>query len=107
MLDQLVDLGDVAVGGALELLLGAADLVLARLAVLAMRCSSSIALRRMLRMVTLASSPLPRATLTISRRRSSDSCGMTTRMILPSLLGFSPRSESRIAFSIAPSWLAS
>ena len=58
-------------------------------------------------MATLASSPLGLATLTISRRRSSDSCGMTTRMIVPSLVGLTPRSESRIAFSIAPSWLAS
>ena len=46
---------------------------------LTMRSSSSLARRRMLRIATLASSPLARATLTRSRRRSSVSCGKTTR----------------------------
>ena len=36
-----------------------------------------------------------------SLRRSSDSSGKTTRMITPSLPGLTPRSELRIAFSIA------
>ena len=36
-----------------------------------------------------------------SLRRSSVSCGNTTRMMLPSLVGLTPRSESRIAFSMA------
>ena len=67
-----------------------------------MRCSSSIALRRMLRTETLASSPLDLACLTRSRRRSSVSCGMATRMTLPSLVGLTPRSELRMAFSILP-----
>ena len=35
-----------------------------------------------------------------SLRRSSVSTGMTHRMILPSLEGFTPRSESRMAFSM-------
>ena len=58
-------------------------------------------------METLASSPLLRATFAISRRRSSVSCGNTTRMIVPSLLGFTPRSLSRMDFSSAVSWEAS
>ena len=66
------------------------------------RSSSSLALRLMLRMDTLASSALPRATLMNSRRRSSVSCGNTMRMTAPSLVGLTPRSESRIARSIAP-----
>jgi hypothetical protein len=37
-----------------------------------------------------------------SLRRSSVSSGSTTRIVLPSSVGFTPRSESRIAFSIAP-----
>ena len=37
-----------------------------------------------------------------SLRRSSVSCGSTMRMRLPSLVGLTPRSLSRIAFSIAP-----
>ena len=68
-----------------------------------MRCSSSIALRRMLRTDTRASSPLALACLTRSRRRSSVSCGMATRMTLPSFDGLTPRSELRIASSIVAS----
>src|SRR6202022_3964605 len=56
---------------------------------------------------TLASSPLCLACLTRSRRRSSVSWGTATRIRVPSLLGFSPRSELRIAVSMACSWLAS
>ena len=37
-----------------------------------------------------------------SRRRSSESSGKITRMIDPSLDGFTPRSLFLIAFSIAP-----
>ena len=37
-----------------------------------------------------------------SRRRSSVSCGKLIRMTVPSLVGLTPRSESRIARSIAP-----
>ena len=54
-------------------------------------------------MATLASSALCWATLTYSRRRSSVSCGKTTRITVPSLVGLTPRSLSRIAFSIAVS----
>ena len=35
-----------------------------------------------------------------SLRRSSVSSGKTQRMVLPSLAGLTPRSESRIAFSM-------
>ena len=52
---------------------------------------SSFALRRRLRITTLASSPLARTILTYSLRRSSVSSGMVTRMMLPSLLGLAPR----------------
>ena len=91
VLDQVVDLVHVAVGGVLELLLRAARPRPRRpRRPRAMRSSSSFALRRMLRMATLASSPLPRATFTSSRRRSSVSCGKTTRMIWPSLVGLTP-----------------
>ena len=58
-------------------------------------------------MDTRASSPLLRATLPSSRRRSSVSWGNSTRMIMPSLVGLTPRSLSRIAFSMAASWLGS
>ncbi len=47
------------------------------------------------------------ATFTISLRRSSVSWGITTRMMLPSLVGLTPRSELRIAVSIAFSCEAS
>jgi hypothetical protein len=107
VLDHLVDGRHVLLGGLVELLLRPPDLVLAGLAVRAILSSASLACRRMLRMETLASSPLCRATLPSSRRRSSVSCGNTTRMIMPSFVGLTPRSLSRIAFSIAPSWLGS
>ena len=55
----------------------------------------------MLRIETRLSSALCRATLMYSLRRSSDSSGKTTRITLPSLVGFTPRSLLRIAFSIA------
>ena len=58
--------------------------------------------RRTLRTAILPSSATPWTTLTISRRRSSVSSGICRRMTLPSLLGVSPTSDSRIAFSIAP-----
>ncbi len=63
---------------------------------------SSLALRRMPRTCTLASSPLPRVSLTYSLRRSSVSSGIVTRTRLPSFVGFTPRfGMSRIACSIA------
>jgi hypothetical protein len=49
-----------------------------------------------------ASSAYFRQTLTSSRRRSSLSGGITMRMTEPSLEGVTPRSDCRIAFSIAP-----
>ena len=53
-------------------------------------------------MATRLSSALERAVLMYSRLRSSVSSGKTTRMITPSLPGFTPRSLFLIAFSIAP-----
>ena len=63
----------------------------------------SLALRRMLRIAMRASSALDLATLMNSLRRSSVNCGKGTRTIAPSFEGLTPRSESRIARSIAPS----
>ena len=60
-----------------------------------------LAWRRTLRTETLASSACVCAIFTYSRRRSSVSTGMTQRMMLPSLLGLTPRSATWIAFSIA------
>ena len=82
-------------------------IVLADLAVLDQLVQRVLGIRRTARIDTLASSPRERATLPSSRRRSSVSCGNTTRIVSPSLLGLTPRSLSRIDFSIAPSWVAS
>ncbi len=56
----------------------------------------------MLRIAILASSPLERATLIISRRRSSVMGGRFSRSWVPSLEGLTPRSEFRMAFSTSP-----
>jgi len=61
------------------------------------RCS--FASRRTLRMATRAFSASWRTTLIRSRRRSSVSGGIGTRITSPAVAGFSPRSESRMAFS--------
>src|SRR6185503_3548188 len=60
-----------------------------------------MASRRMLRTATLAFSPSCFTILVISRRRSSVSGGIGTRMTSPEVAGFTPRSESRMAFSTA------
>jgi hypothetical protein len=60
-----------------------------------------LAVRRRLRTATRPSSALVRATLMYSLRRSSVSSGKTQRSTLPSLEGLTPRSESRIARSMA------
>jgi hypothetical protein len=59
-----------------------------------------MASRRRLRTATRAFSASCFTTLINSLRRSSVSAGIGTRMVSPELAGFSPRSESRIAFSI-------
>ncbi|MNR38848.1 hypothetical protein D3C85_1569850 [compost metagenome] len=64
--------------------------------------SASLASRRRLRTAILASSPSLRTTLVRSRRRSSVRAGIGTRMVSPMEMGFKPRSDSRIAFSIGP-----
>ena len=58
--------------------------------------------RRTFRTATRPSSAIWRTILTSSLRRSSVSCGIGRRMILPSFDGVRPRSDSWIAFSI---WL--
>ena len=62
--------------------------------------SASLTERRMLRIETLASSPLDLANLMYSLRRSSVNCGKLMRIETPSLLGLIPKSDSRSAFSI-------
>ncbi len=56
--------------------------------------------RRTLRTATRPSSAMWRVILTYSLRRSSVSCGIGSRIILPSLDGVRPRSDSMIARSI-------
>src|SRR5207247_7665629 len=63
--------------------------------------SSSCAWRRSVRISTRPSSTFLCSCFTSSRRRSSLSAGMLRRMTAPSLPGVRPRSEARIAFSIA------
>src|SRR6185437_3127976 len=58
-----------------------------------------IASRRMLRTATFAFSPSCFTILVSSRRRSSVSGGIGMRTTSPEVAGFTPRSESRIAFS--------
>src|SRR5712664_488366 len=60
-----------------------------------------IASRRRLRTATRAFSASCRTTLISSLRRSSVSTGIGTRTVSPAAAGLRPRSESRIAFSIA------
>src|SRR5579883_1735424 len=60
----------------------------------------SMASRRTLRTATRPSSTCLRTSFTMSRRRSSVMVGMVRRMCWPSLLGVSPRSDLRIAFSM-------
>ena len=55
----------------------------------------------MLRTATLPCSAYLPATLTSSLRRSSDNGGIGMRISWPSEAGFSPRSDSMIAFSTA------
>ena len=59
----------------------------------------SFASRRRLRIATLLSSPWLLTIFVRSRRRSSVSAGIGTRMMSPVVDGFRPRSDSRIAFS--------
>src|SRR5581483_8454600 len=65
------------------------------------RRRDSTASRRQLRTATRASSARRCTSRTSSLRRSSLSWGMESRMIVPSLLGFRPRSDFWIAFSIS------
>jgi len=57
--------------------------------------------RRTLRTATRAFSASCRSTFVISRRRSSVSGGMGMRITVPAVIGVSPRSDLKIAFSIA------
>jgi hypothetical protein len=60
--------------------------------------------RRTFRIATLPSSADRRTTLTSSLRPLLGQGGMGSRMSLPSFDGWSPRSDSMIAFSIALIW---
>ena len=55
-----------------------------------------------MRIATFASSAFLLTTFTNSLRRSSVNCGIAKRIESPSLLGFNPKSDVKIAFSIAP-----
>ncbi len=68
---------------------------------LSMSLSSFITSRRTLRTATRAFSASCRTTLVRSRRRSSVSGGIGTRITVPAVFGISPRSDFMIAFSIA------
>src|SRR5690606_30380567 len=74
--------------------------------VICLSLSSSLtwcrASRRMLRTATLAFSPSWPTCLDSSLRRSSVSGGRLMRMTVPAVLGVSPRSEPRMAFSTGP-----
>ena len=61
----------------------------------------SFASRRTLRTATFAASPFFLMSFTNSLRLSSVSSGNTRRMLVPSFVGVIPRSDARIAFSIA------
>ena len=61
----------------------------------------SIASRLILRVATFASSPFFLMSFASSLRRSSVSSGNTRRMSFPSFVGFIPRSEHIIAYSIS------
>src|SRR5699024_8363706 len=61
----------------------------------------SLASLRTLRTATFAASPFFFTSLTSSFLLSSVSSGSTRRITFPSLLGFKPRSEARIAFWIS------
>ena len=63
---------------------------------------ASLAERRALRTEILASSPLARAALARSRRRSSVSGGIEIRIASPLLVGFRPSPASVMPFSMAP-----
>ena len=90
---------DIFICALLDFLLKFFDLIL-RYILFCKFLKCIIASRRMLRTATLAASPFFLTSLTSSLRRSSVSSGNTRRITLPSLLGFNPRSEVRIAFSI-------
>src|SRR5699024_2893834 len=63
--------------------------------------NESLASLRTLRTATFAASPFFFTSFTSSFLRSSVSSGRTRRITFPSLFGFKPRSEARIAFWIS------
>ena len=92
---------DVLVGQLLDLGLGALLVVLGDLVSLSIFLSLSLPSRRTWRMAVRDSSAMTCAFFTSSLRRSSVSTGIGTRMTLPSDAGLRPRSELRMAFSMA------
>ena len=98
-----VDVLDVLVGDLLEFLLGALEFVGGDLAVLLGRLEQLAGVAPDAAQGDAPSSAMVLATFTYSRRRSSVSCGNDKRIEMPSLLGDTPRSLSRMAFSMASS----
>src|SRR6185437_15841721 len=66
-----------------------------------MSLTSLITSRRTLRTATRAFSASCRSTLVISRRRSSVRAGIGMRITVPAVIGVRPRSDLKMAFSIA------
>ena len=100
-LEQGVDGVDVFLGEALELLLAAHAVVLPDLAVLDQPVEVGLCLAADVADRDARFLGLVVRELDVPRRLSSVRMGRTTRMMLPSLLGFTPRSESRSVFSIS------
>ena len=97
---HLVDLGDVLVGDRLDIVLGTVLVVLADHLFLEQILDVVIASRRMLRTAMRPPSASWRTTRIMSLRRSSVSGGSGTRITVPAVAGFRPRSEFMIAFSM-------
>ena len=102
VLEQLVDGVDVLLASGRRAPSRRGGLVLAGLAVLDQLVELVLGLAADVADRDLGVLGLVRASLMYSWRRSSVSSGRTTRMTLPSLLGLTPRSESRSVFSISP-----
>jgi hypothetical protein len=100
--ERRIDIGHVLVGELLHLRFRAPLVVLWEIS-FSFRSSlmSFITSRRTLRTATRAPSASWRSIFVISRRRSSVSAGIGTRITVPAVMGVSPRSDLKMAFSMA------
>ena len=100
VLDRLVNFLDVLICKFLDLILKLFDLILRNILFCKfLKCIVGITTD--ISYCNLGTLAFFLTSFTSSLRRSSVSSGKTRRIIFPSLLGFNPRSEQRIAFSIA------